>query len=320
MPRSHSRFAQPARYLGAALLAATIGLSITGCATGGNPTDDARTAVDAFMTALNDRDGEAALDLSTTSIDDVACPGILDETLIAAPEVGDVVVNGSTGIAKVEYVPSLERVPVSLTLELRFTSGEWKIVLPESFRIRTPAPPETVVQADIEEACTLRPVDGYFETIALPGTYSIYLSDPIGLFYRVLGWSSVPQTSPDAGAEYMAGDEFASDVEREITSNLLAVQIQDAMFACIESGFTGTHCPEGLPAADESQDVSRPDDLVTHAVPRSDVFSEDGETWRFESDPLQFRIQVNGALVDVPFTYTGVVTLNNDGDITAQFD
>jgi hypothetical protein len=50
------------------------------------------------------------------------------------------------------------------------------------------------------------------------------------------------------------------------------------------------------------------------------VFSDDGKTWRFETDPSQFRIQVNGALVDVPFTYTGSVTLSNDGDITAQFD
>ena len=318
MPRSRSRLTQPARFLGTALLTAAIGLSMTGCTFGGNRTDDARTAVDAFMTALNDGDGNAALDLSTTSIDDVPCPGLLAETSIGGPEVGDVVVNGSTGIAKVEFIQGGD--DVSLSLELQLTSGEWKIVLPESFRIRTPAPPETVVQADIEEACTLRPVDGYFETIALPGLYSVYLSDPIGVFSQeTLSWSRVPQTSPDAGAD-VALDAFASDVEREIASNLLAVQVQDAVFTCIESGFTDTRCPDSLPVADESQDLSRPGDLVSESAPRSTVFSDDGKTWRFETDPSQFRIQVNGALVDVPFTYTGSVTLNNDGDITAQFD
>lgn len=295
-----------------------MGLSLTGCAAGGGG-DDARTTVETFMTALNDGDGDAALALSTTSRDDVACTDLLAETLIAVPEVGDVVVNGSTGLAKVDYVPAGERVSVSLDLELQLTSGQWKVVLPESFRIRTAAPPATVAQADIQEVCTLRPVDGYFETIALPGSYRVWVSDPTGVFsQKVLGYAIVPQATADADAEYV--DVFASDIEREITSNLLAVQIQDEIFTCIESGFTSSHCPEGLPTADESQDLSRPGDLVSDAIPRADVFSEDGETWRFESDPLQMRIQVNGAIVEVPFTYTGGVTLNDKGDITAVFD
>lgn len=300
--------------IGAALLTIALGLSLAGCATGPGGDDAARAAVNDFVTAIHDGDGEAALELSTTSIDDVACAGLLTETSMAAPEVGDVVVNGSTGLAKVEYAAADG--DVSLSLELELASDGWRVVLPESFRIRTPVPPATVAQVDIEDACTLRGVDGYFQTIALPGSYSLYLSDPVGVFPKVLGRAAVPQTAPEA--VYFQG--FAPEIERQITSNLLAVQIQDEMFTCIESGFTGTHCPDGLPVADESQDVSRSGDLVSDAIPRADVFSDDGEVWRFESDPLQFRIQVNGVLVDVPFTYTGRVELDSDGDITAVFD
>ena len=46
----------------------------------------------------------------------------------------------------------------------------------------------------------------------------------------------------------------------------------------------------------------------------------DGETWHFTTNEAILRIQQGGALTDVPFTYSGVITVADNGDLVPAFD
>ena len=300
------------RLVPALLLASLAAGGLAGCLPTGNGGGALSTA-EAFIQALDDGDAAAAIALTTTDRSDFACEL---EPSVAGAELGDVVENGDTAIAKFTYAVFGEFTTESLELER--VGSEWKIVLPDDYRIEVPLEADVVVEATFEDDCVLRPVDGVLELRALPGYYSVTLRDPSGVFgSSTLGFAAVP----DAGTvQYLEGHEqFIEPVEREIAANLLQVPINDALYACIENHFAGGSCPDGLPAGDEDQAIDRPFELISGDPRAVDISSADGETWRFSTNTQTLQIQVSGVLTSVPFTYSGIITVD-DGDLVPVFD
>jgi len=297
------------RFAVAALLAATL---LAGCVPTG---PSAREATEAFFSAVNDGDASAAIALTTSRPSDFACTEF--EPNLAAVKIGDVVENGDTAVAKVSYAVFGE--PVSESVKLSQQNGEWLVVLPDSYRITVPIEQDVVVEATFEDECTIRPVDGTIELLALPGAYSVTIDDPTGVFsVSALGFVAVPDAST---AVYVEGFEvYIDQQDRDIVANLLQVGIDDAVIACIGDHFAGSTCPDGIPAGDLDQDIARYPDIYPDAARAVDIFSPDGETWHFTTNEAILRIQQGGALTDVPFSYSGVITVADNGDLVPVFD
>ena len=297
------------RFAVAALLAATL---LSGCVPNGA---SARDATEAFFSAVNDGDASAAIALTTSRPSDFACTEF--EPNLAAVKIGDVVEDGDTAVAKVSYAVFGE--PVSESVELSRQNGEWLVVLPDSYRITVPIEQDVVVEATFEDECTIRPVDGMIEFLALPGAYSVTLDDPSGVFsVSALGFIAVPDAST---AVYVEGFEvYIDQQDRDIVANLLQVGINDAVIACIEDHFAGSTCPDGIPAGDIGQDITRSPDIYPDFARAVEIFSPDGETWHFTTNEAILRIQQGGVLTDAPFSYSGVITVADNGDFVPVFD
>ena len=291
------------------VLAATV---LSGCVPTG---PGAREATEAFFTAVGDGDAAAAIALTTSSPTDFACTEF--EPNLAAFELGEVAENGDTAVAKVSYAVFGE--PITESVTLTKASGEWLVELPDSYRIIVPIEPDVVVAATFEDECELSPVDGELEFLALPGAYSVILRDPTTVFSSsVLGFVAVPDATT---VEYLEDfDDYIRPVDRDIAANLLQVGINDAVNACIESHFVGDTCPDGLPAGDAEQDVSRYPDIYSDFARAVDIYSPDGEKWHFTTSEATLLIQVNGVLTQVEFSYSGVISVDDSGDLVPVFD
>jgi hypothetical protein len=301
------------RMLSLALGAALVAVALTGCAPGGG----AREAAEAYLEALSSRDVAAAIALTTSPASDFACPDA--DTSIGGEKIGEVVENASTATAEVSY--NVGENEISETLELVKGDDGWRVRLSDSHSVTVPVPENVVVAATLEEylyddACPIEPVDGEFRFLALPGTYSVALHDPSGIF----SWVTTANVLVPADDTVDFSEPFPGPNDMEIAANLLEVDTGRAAFDCIASHFAGDTCPDDIPAGDQGQAVDRPFELISGTPRAVDIYSPDGETWHFTTDTQDFQIQVDGVLTSVPFSYSGVLALDDDGQLIAVFD
>jgi hypothetical protein len=292
---------------------ALVSVALAGC----SPAGGAREAAAAYLEALGNRDIAGAIALTTSPASDFACPEA--DTSIAGEKIGEVVENGSTATADVSYYVGEDK--ISETLELVDEGDGWRVRLSDAHNVDVPVPPNVVVAALVQEylyddACPIEAVDDTFRFLALPGSYSVSLFDPSGIFsWRTTGRVLVPEQD---SVEFTEG--FPGPNDREIAANLLAVDISRAIEDCIASHFAGDTCPEGTPPGDESQAVDRPWELVIGEPRASDIYSPDGETWHFTTSAGTMLIQIDGVVTPVTFDYSGTLALDDGGQLIAVFD
>lgn len=285
---------------------------LTGCVPSG---PGAREATEAFFAAVHDGDAKAAIALTTSALSDFACTEF--EPNLAAVEVGEVVEDGDTAVAEVSYAVFGEPIEESVTLTRE--NGHWLVEVPDTYRITVPIEPDVVVVAAFEDECELSPVDGELEFLALPGAYSVILRDPTTVFSSsVLGFVAVPDATT---VEYLEDfDDYIRQQDRDIAANLLQVGINDAVNECIDDHFVGSTCPDGIPAGDLDQDVTRYSDIYPDFARAVDISSPDGERWHFATNDATLLIQVNGVLTTVSFSYSGIITVDDSGELVPVFD
>lgn len=301
------------RTVSVVIAAALASVTLVGCA----PAGGARDAAASYLEALSNRDVAAAIALTTSPASDFACPDA--DTSIAGETIGEVVENGSTATAEVSYHVGGDE--ISETLELVREDDGWRVQLSDSLNVYVPVPPNVVITAFVDEylyddACEIEAVDGTFRFLTLPGSYSVTLRDPSGIFSWFTSGSVVAPLQDTV--EFT--EQFPGPNEKETAANYLAVDIARAIDDCIASHFAGDTCPEGTPAGDETQAVDRPWELVTGEPRALDIYSPDGETWHFTTTQGTMLIQVDGVVTNVTFDYRGTLALDEDGQLIAVFD
>jgi hypothetical protein len=181
---------------------------------------------------------------------------------------------------------------------------------------------ETAVNGDTATpgACAARPTDGTFDVVALPGAYQIGVRDPSGVFgSRVFAAVGVlVSDSTDAGSTQKV--PFIDDAVRA----QVAIDIQNALLPrveeCAESAFASS-CPPGLPAGGSSVTVAeRPSERFTGLPTVSRLYSDDGQTWRFEAGGQEFLFQRDGVAARAPMEFTGALTATPAGVVEVVLD
>ena len=305
-------------------------LLLAGCApTTQNTTDpdvESVIAVEtAFLDALVEGDGNAALALTTLSVDEVTCAALFTDYAdlrygVSRPEVAKATISGEAATVEFSYWLTIDvrDEQVSATHTLVRDGDEWLIEFPEEYRIVGTFPDDVVAEAgftrvtdpsDTELECVGSPVDGVYEVMALPGRYIAIASDPSDVFYQsdAFVWITVYD-----GAE--SGQPLELPYEDPNGINIVRAQVRDELNLyverCVASGLTGPDCPSGIPAPEGL--VSTTDRLQLDNIT---LFSDDGETWRFRASGQSFLFERNGAIEDHEMYYTGTVTHDYDNEL-----
>jgi len=311
-------------------LAALLLVGLAGC--GPNDAAGAAAVETAFLEALADGDGEAALALTTLSEDDITCMDMVsnyeDLTVgITIPEVDGATVSGDTAEVKFHYtmVISSQAPDIYGTHTLVRDGDSWLIELPEYYSISATLPTDVVAQISVgnfgaEPACLDYPSDGSYTLFALPGKYTLSATDPKDVFNRGgFGTEFVVSDIEELGGTQQVS--YIQNGEREQVAIDIKNALIDYVERCAESGFIDTYCPEGLPKPDGSITVDEWWPARFSGYPADvAVFSEDGLTWRFTASGENFLFQRNGTAETFPMSYAGFVTRDPAGTITVVPD
>ena len=312
------------------LLATTGVVALAGCA----PSADSERALaveTAFFEALAAGDGDAALALTDLDRDDISCPDLFTDYGdiaggIGGAEIGEVRIDGDGASVDFEYA-SNGATMVTGTHDLVRDGDGWLIVFPEEYYISGSVTKEVVAELSFDAApdtagtCAASYSGGTFGFEALPGSYELDVRDPTGVFDSDSFTSAAVVVSDAAEAtvdvDYLAADHGARERASIEIGNALIPLIE----SCAESNFAGTSCPEGLPVADGAVTVAPffgarftdfPD--VTR------IYSENGQTWRFEAGGEDFLFMRDGVAETFPMAYSGVVSAAADGSLQVALD
>lgn len=312
-------------------LLAVVAIALTGCsqAAPGKPASteaDAVIAVEtAFLEALVDGDGEAALALTTMTRDELACTALIDDyaRMQVSPilaEVGTASVDGDTATVDFTYSVAIDQAieEISGTHTLLREGDSWVIEFPEEYRIDGTLGADVVGQVGVMPAkapyepyeCIAPAVDGLYEVIALPGSYAVISSDPSGVFYNSEKGTRIAvydAEEPEAPQEL----NYIEDNDRDLVASNVRDALKPFIDACAASGFTDPTCQDGLPAPQGQ--VTAPDRLPLDGI---EIFSEDGQTWKFRAGGDDYLFQGTGGIEKFEVYYSGTVT--SDGTLYHQ--
>ena len=302
-------------------LVALLALGLTSCSTtapagGPSEADDVVAVETAFLEALVDGNGEAALALTTLGENDLTCAAVVSDYAdlhigVIKPKVGEASVDGDTATVEFSYSMIITAAveEISGTHTLVRDGDSWLIDFPEEYRIRATVSPDVVVEAGIlpngsgsidERVCTAPAVNDTYELIALPGRYMVGTSDPTGVFHRSEYVTSVSVYDTDKPVTPLL--DYIQDSERLNK----AAQVRDLLAPyvdrCAASGFTDPTCQDGLPIPEGPVSIS--DHPGTENI---SIFSKDGLTWQFQAGGESFLFQRNGGIEAVEMYYTGTV-------------
>lgn len=278
----------------------------------------ARTTVDTFLRAVADGRFSEALSQTTLGADGLICSALAQDSstskAIAAPEVTELQVNGDTATATVDYqAPSATTITLALTRE----SDAWRIAFPDEWRLAVGFDGPTVAQVSVDDDCDLPVTDGRVDGPAWPGRYQVKVSDPTGVLERSESFLyEVPEGSTTGldldplSLPAVPEDELAL-VQSEATPLLRA-----AFEKCADAAFSGSSCPPALEGA-AAVGTDTPSDGYL-AIDR--LYTDDGESWRFESGTGSLASTNEGTPTTIEFRYTGTVSRDADGALSLAFD
>lgn len=342
------RTAPSARRAAAGLFAAIIATMLVGC--GGDPPptpeEGATAAVSAFLGALADGNGMAALSMTTSTPDDFACGSMVQngqEPQIASPMVLSVKATEMEATAAVTYQIELgnhydgpKRVAVSLSVEKR--GDDWLVILPESYQVSFEADSRLVAVASIQlvtdpdagsdqtpvtyPKCDVRMGDAKVFTPALPGDYRVTLTDPTGMVtYGFQGDLVV------SGGGVVNSGVVGVSMPGEYTPlwNAVSDSLWEQLMGCAT---TQSERPDVCLADFDGADLIDEDGLVFSDESRVFFFfkgidrlwTEDGETWRFATSPQDMPLSRDGVIFALGRTYSGHFKFEDDGQVIAVLE
>jgi len=275
-------------------------------------------AAEAFISSVASGNFSQALALSSTAPSSLACPELFEDAEETArsvpPEVGDVTVTGDTATAEVSY--SLGG-PQEEVLELTDVSGQWRPALPESYAVTVAFDGPTVAEVVVDDTCRVPVVDGQAHVVVPPGSHDITVVDPTGVLERS---EHVIQRVPEQqtiGTDDLSALEAVPTLGFNLLSGEAGEAFGTALDACLDSDLTDPSCPSALAGADPGSVQ------VVAAAPAAvldRLWTDDGETWRFEAQPGALAVTVDGTPVEVEVTLTGGLTRDNTGTLVATLD
>ena len=309
---------------------AILAIGLAGCAqsapdSGPSETDEVAAVEAAFLEALTEGDGDAAVALTTLNEGDLGCTQTISDYAdlrvgIILAEAGTAVVDGDTATAKFTYSLLVDQVMTEITGShtLVRDGDSWLIEFPDEYRIAGTLGADVVGQVGIMPAaapqepytCTAAAVDGTYEIVALPGVYTLITSDPTGVFYNSESGSfvsvyDVEEPSTPAELNYIADDD------RDLVANHIRDALEPFIDLCAASGFTDPICQDGLPVP--KGPVTAPDRLPLDGI---EIFSEDGLTWKFRAGGEDYLFQGANGIEKFEVYYSGTVT--SDGTLYHQ--
>ncbi|MFG6445649.1 hypothetical protein ACFXQA_10315 [Microbacterium sp. P07] len=233
-------------------------------------------------------------------------------TSIAAPEVRSIQVDGDNATAEVAYRNPAEQVE---QFEMERADGQWRVVLPDSFRLEVGFDAPVVAEIVIDDDCRVPVQDAAASILAWPGNYRITVVDPSGVLDRT---EHFLYRVPDAAVTGLDIDPAAIPAVSEL--ELVTVQaaavgpLKEMMNDCLASGLVGPDCPSGLKGATAAEDARATGDFAV--IDR--VWSEDGERWLFETGTGSIDVTRGGSAETSEFRYTGVLGAEADGTLTFE--
>lgn len=279
-------------------------------------------AAEAFISSVAAGSLAEALALSSTDPSTLACPDLFQdgtEKQFVPPEVGEVTVTGDTATAEVSYTLGG---PQEEVLELTEVSGQWRPALPESYAVTVTFDGPTVAEVVVgevvgDDTCRVPVVDGQAHVVVPPGSHDVTIVDPSGVLERS---EHVIQRVPEQqtiGTDDLSALEAVPTLGFNLLSGEAGEAFTTALDACLDSDLTDPSCPSALDGAD-------PGSVETVAAAPVSVldllWTDDGETWRFEARPGALAVTVDGVPTEMPVTLTGELTRDNTGTVVATLD
>jgi len=313
-------------------LLVVLAVGLTGCSTaaptpadGPSEVDDVVAVETAFLDAVIDGDGEAALALTTLDEDDLTCTALITDysslqVSPILPDVGTAAVEGNTATVDFTYSVVIDQVieEITGTHTLVREGDDWLIEFPDEYRIDGTLGEDVVGQAGVMPAkapqkpysCSAAAVDGTFDLIALPGTYAVVTSDPTGVFYNS-EYATFVSVYDAAEPELPQELNYITDDDRNLVADHIRDALEPYMDLCAASGFTDPTCQDGLPVPQGP--VTAPDRLPLDGI---EIFSEDGLTWKFRAGGEDYLFQGANGIEKFEVYYSGTVT--SDGTLYHQ--
>ena len=316
-------------------LLAVLALSLSGCnAAPAETNSDAKDAVAveaAFLKALVDGNGEAALALTTLDEDEISCPELISEYAdrqipIILGKAGKAAVDGDTATVGYSYSVSVDTLAIEKVTgkhTLVRDGDSWLIEFPKEYRITATLADDVVGQVGVGAtgvggldnlACVESNADGPYEQIALPGAYTLITSDPTGVFEQAESGTFVSVSDrPDSGTSRELN--YITDNHRDYVAIFVEELLRPYVDRCAASGFTDPDCQDGLPVP--TGPVSISDHIQNAGV---EVWSTDGATWRFTAGGERYLFAVAGGITEVEMYYTGTIALDASGQIAVTVE
>ena len=307
-------------------LLAVLAVVLTGCTASA---DNSPAAVElAFLEALDSGDAAAALALTTLDASEVTCTALISdyERLgggILTPEVGEVSIDSDTATVDFSYTVALSGAVKSTgSHTLVRDGGSWLIEFPEEYRISATISTDVVGHISIaprasdpdqEAECADYPSSGAYELIALPGSYTLDVIDPTGVFDRSrLGTDILVSDSSESGTTvqlpYIDPSEF-EQAEIDVRNFLI-----DYVDSCVESGFVDAYCPDGLPSGTSITVDPNPGKRFTDYPTDIEIVADHGINWNFTAGGEEFLFFRDGVAETFPMSYIGAVIVDPQGE------
>jgi hypothetical protein len=323
----------PRRVLAAGCAVVVVLSALSACAPGGSDPLGPQAVEAAFLAALSDGDGNAALALTTTKRADLDCPDIVGDYGalsggIGGAEAGDATTDGDTATVEFSYSVATTTggaVEASGTHTLVRADGGWRIELPDDYRITAALPSGVVAEASVggtaenAGACAANVLGGELDIVALPGSYDLDVGDPTGVFGSAVSTTTevVVADGRDSRVEVDYIDDSAREQAATEIRNALIPLVED----CAASDFAASSCPVGLPEPDAAVTLAeRPSDRFTDFPRVAGISSDDGRTWRFTAGGESFAFLRGGVPETFPMEYSGAVTAADDGTLQLVLD
>lgn len=298
---------------GGAALLAIAALTVAGCSPSAQEAPEA--VLTDFLDALRAGDYAAAVSLSTTDPDEFSCEMMLSDDgdiSIAAPEVRSLEVDGDSASVAVDYrSPS----PATLHLDMARVDGQWRVELPDDFRIEVAFDGPAVAEIVVDHECRVPVEDGRAELLAWPGLYVLDIEDPTG----VVSWNSTLYSVPDQ--QTIDGDPLTmpavpSRALLDIADSARPL-LEDAMASCRPFGGPArADCPGVFSGVTLNEDSRLPAlylDIET-------VWTDDGAQWRFQTPVATLDVSRDGVPEQIEFRFKGTLDTDSRGELTLDLD
>ena len=316
-----------ARHLSAVLATGAIIVGLGACSSDPSPEEQAQGAVQAFLDELAAGNASAALDLTTSSRGDFACPVLTDDTedgLLVNPAAGEASVDGDTATVDAEYFATPDG-PTELTFTVERASDEWLVVLPDAYQIALEFDAPTIAEVDITRVtgddgpqgeCHITASDANAHTLALPGTYLLNITDTSGVFAGRTMTTEVSGTFVPVEPPAISPESF------DFLSTNVSMELRNMFVECVLNDFEPVDtCPEGTEGITIAGDPVEFSDsfLESEAFALEQVWTEDERTWLFTTEPVTFDAVRDGEDVTLEVSHSGQLA-DNDGELEITLD